>query len=83
MSGYRVNAKEHSAVGVGVYCWFSSPGVIVESAVKVLHQETVAGIACPFQWVWENANTPPKGNSTIEHAILVVNSADPLTEGSN
>ena len=72
VSGYRVNALQHRAVGVGVYCWFSSPDIVVQSAVKVLHKETVAGIVCPFQWVWENANTPPKGNSTIEHAILVV-----------
>ena len=76
VSGYRVNAKQHSAMGVGVYCWFSSPGIVVESAVKVLHQQTEAGIVCPFQWVWENANTPPKGNSTIEHAILVAKSDD-------
>ena len=40
--------------------------------VPLLDTETVPGIVCPFQWVWENANTPPKGNSTIEHAILVV-----------
>eukprot|EP00927_Polykrikos_kofoidii_P072722 TRINITY_DN68806_c0_g1_i1.p1 TRINITY_DN68806_c0_g1~~TRINITY_DN68806_c0_g1_i1.p1 ORF type:complete len:590 (+),score=78.93 TRINITY_DN68806_c0_g1_i1:53-1771(+) len=71
VSGYRVNAKRHLAVGVGVYCWFSNPGVIVQSGVKVLHKETVGGITCPFQWVWENANTPPKGNSTINEAILV------------
>ena len=74
VSGYRVNAKEHNAMGVGVYCWFSSPGVVVESTVKVRHPSTVAQIICPFQWVWENANTPPKGNSTIENAILVAKS---------
>ena len=75
VSGYRVNARQHLAVGVGVYCWFSSPGIVVQSGVKVLHKETVSGIVCPFQWVWENANTPPQGNSTIEHAILVVDGA--------
>ena len=62
---------------MGVYCWFSSPGIVVESAVKVLHKETVGGIECPFQWVWENSNTPPKGNSTIETAILVVGEKPP------
>ena len=72
VAGYRVNALVHRAVGVGVYCWFSSPGIFVQSGVKVRHKATAAGITCPFQWVWENANTPPKGNSTIEHAILVV-----------
>ena len=67
-----MNAKKHNAHGVGVYCWFSSPGIVVQSAVKVLHRETVAGIVCPFQWTWVNANTPPHGNSTIEAAIRVV-----------
>jgi hypothetical protein len=60
------------AMGVGVYCWFSSPGIVVQSGVKVVHRDTIESIACPFQWVWENANTPPKGNSTIETNILVV-----------
>jgi hypothetical protein len=72
VSGYRVNAWKHEAFGVGVYCWFASTGIFVQSAVKVLHSETIPGIRCPFQWVWENANTPPKGSSTIEHAIEVV-----------
>lgn len=72
VSGYRVNAKEHAAVGVGVYCWFSNPGIIVQSGVKVLHRETEDGIVCPFQWIWENDNTPPLGNSTIQKAIMVV-----------
>ena len=53
VSGYRVNAKNHEAVGVGVYCWFSSPGIVVQSGVKVLHAETASSIVCPFQWVWE------------------------------
>ena len=75
VSCYRVNAMAHIGVGVGVYCWFSSPGIVVQSAVKVLHRETVDTIECPFQWVWENANTPPKGNSTIEAGILVVGSS--------
>eukprot|EP01052_Picozoa_sp_SAG31_P016625 SAG31_NODE_1107_length_9877_cov_4.000102_9_plen_463_part_00 len=75
VSGYRVNALEHHAVGVGVYCWFSSPGIIVQSGVKVRHEETLSSIVCPFKWVWENANTPPVGNSTIEKAILVVDGA--------
>lgn len=72
VSGYRVNARDHMAAGVGVYCWFSNFGVIVQSGVKVLHRKTVDGIVCPFQWIWENAHTPPMGNSTIEEAILVV-----------
>jgi hypothetical protein len=72
VSGYRVNALRHLGYGIGVYCWFSNPGVIVQSGVKVLHRETLDHIVCPFQWVWENANTPPKGNSTIQNAILVV-----------
>lgn len=72
VSGYRVNAKNHTAVGVGVYCWFSGQGVVVQSGVKVLHRETIDGIICPFQWIWENSNTPPMGNSTIQEAILVV-----------
>ena len=87
VSGYRVNAKSHLGVGVGVYCWFSSPGIVVQSGVKVLHNETKSaavqpgnlssGIVCPFQWVWENANTPPKGSSTIEAAILAVGEVPP------
>jgi hypothetical protein len=72
VSGYRVNAKNHEAIGVGVYCWFSSPGIVVQSGVKVLHAETEPSIVCPFQWVWENANTPPAGNSTIKKAVAVV-----------
>ena len=92
VSGYRVNGEHHHAMGVGVYCWFSSPGIVVESAVKVLHPQTEPGIVCPFQWVWENANTPPRGNSTIEHAILTVKSdgtraaaaaSTPATTGAN
>jgi hypothetical protein len=54
------------------YCWFSSPGIVVQSAVKVLHRETIDSIVCPFRWVWANANTPPKGNSTIRANIQVV-----------
>lgn len=76
VSGYRVNAREHRAEGVGVYCWFSYPGIVVESAVKIKHAETADGIRCPFQWVWENANTPPKGNSTIRAAIQVADHVD-------
>lgn len=72
VSGYRVNALSHLGVGIGVYCWFSNPGVIVQSGVKVLHKETIDSIVCPFQWIWPNANTPPLGNSTIQEAILVV-----------
>lgn len=72
VSGYRVNALTHNAIGLGVYCWFSSPGIVVQSGVKVLHAETLSNITCPFQWVWENSNTPPLGNSTIEKAIAVV-----------
>eukprot|EP00937_MAST-01D_sp_MAST-1D-sp2_P000064 g64.t1 len=72
VSGYRVNAREHRAAGVGVYCWFSNPGVVVEAGVAVLHRQVADAIECPFQWVWENANTPPKGNSTIETAIRVI-----------
>jgi hypothetical protein len=75
VSGYRVNAKAHEAVGVGVYCWFSSPGIIVQAGVKVLHADAAGGIVCPFKWVWENGNTPPAGNSTIQEAILVVGGA--------
>eukprot|EP01043_Picozoa_sp_COSAG02_P034524 COSAG02_NODE_2419_length_8904_cov_11.259171_6_plen_592_part_00 len=71
VSGYRVNALTHEAVGLGVYCWFSSPGIVVQSGVKVLHAETLPNITCPFQWVWRNDNTPPLGNSTIEKAIDV------------
>lgn len=72
VSGYRVNARAHNAVGVGVYVWMSSPGVIVQAGVAVRHKETVAGIVCPFVWTWENENTPPQGNSTIKAAIRVL-----------
>jgi len=72
VSGYRVNAKSHHAMGVGVYCWFSNPGILVQSAVKVLHKETVDGIVCPFGWTWQNPNTPPLGNSTILSSIQLV-----------
>ena len=72
VSGYRVNAREHRAAGIGVYCWFSNPGIVVQAGVAVLHEAVAEAIKCPFQWVWENANTPPKGNSTIEAAIRVI-----------
>ena len=72
ISGYRVNAMRHQAYGVGVYCWFSSPGIVVQSAVKVAYRETLESIICPFQWVWVNPNTPPQGNSTIQSSIKVV-----------
>ena len=72
VSGYRVNARKHEAHGVGVYCWFSTPNIIVESAVKVKYAESADSIVCPFQWVWSNSNTPPHGKSTIQKAISVV-----------
>jgi len=81
VSGYRVNAREHHAEGVGVYCWFSYPDIVVDSAVKIKHAETADGIRCPFQWVWENANTPPRGNSTIQAAIQVVDTVDAPSDG--
>lgn len=71
VSGYRVNAKEHLGIGIGVYCYFTRPGVVVESGVKVRHPETMDTIICPFVWVWENENTLPKGNSTIRKAIML------------
>ena len=66
------NAREHQAAGVGVYCWFSNPGIVVQAGVAVLHRPVADAIECPFQWVWQNANTPPNGNSTIEAAIRVI-----------
>lgn len=58
-SGYLVNAKEHFAVGVGVYVWQVEAGVLVESGVKVLHPEVEKTIICPFKWAfnptwWKN-----------------------------
>jgi hypothetical protein len=69
VSGYRINAVRHQAKGVGVYCWFSNSGIVVQSGVKVAHPETINDIQCPFSWVWENDNSPPKGDSTIKTAI--------------
>jgi hypothetical protein len=76
VSGYRLNAKKHLGVGMGVYCWFSNPDIIVQSGVKVLHEETLESIICPFQWIWPNENTPPHGHSTILRAIMPVESGE-------
>lgn len=72
VAGYRVNAKNHSAMGVGVYVWQVLSGVIVQAGTKVLHADLIlSGIFCPFKWVF-NPEWWVNGNSTIEHAILPV-----------
>jgi len=71
VSGYRVNAKTHLAVGVGVYVYQALPGVIVQSGVKVLHAETAKSILCPFKWDF-NPQWWTNHESTIQAAIAVV-----------
>ena len=70
VSGYRVNAREHDALGVGVYVYQVLAGVVVEAGVKVRHEETLASIICPFQWVF-NPKWWGNWNSTIQTAIAV------------
>jgi len=50
VSGYRVNAKTHMAVGIGVYAYFSQRGNKVKAGTVVTHKDTLSTITCPFKW---------------------------------
>ncbi|CAK9002636.1 unnamed protein product [Durusdinium trenchii] len=71
VSGYRVNALNHTGIGIGVYAYFVEEGNIVKAGIALKHAATVKGFVCPFYW---NLNSAWYDNfeSGIKAAVRVV-----------
>ena len=69
VSGYRVNAFNHTAVGIGVYVYFVEPGNVVKAGT-VIADEAGSKLTCPFAWnlnpAWYN-----NSESGIERAVRI------------
>ena len=47
--GYRINAHNHTGVGIGVYVYFTQPGNLVKSGI-VRTRDMGTTLICPFAW---------------------------------
>jgi len=69
VSGYRVNARNHTAVGIGVYAYFVEPGNVVKAGTVIVDEAT-SKLTCPFAWnlnpAWYN-----NSESGIERAVRI------------
>lgn len=50
VSGYRVNAQDHQAFGIGVYAYFIEPGNKVKAGIVVPNDAMIQNLQCPFYW---------------------------------
>eukprot|EP00931_Biecheleriopsis_adriatica_P086353 TRINITY_DN61045_c0_g1_i1.p1 TRINITY_DN61045_c0_g1~~TRINITY_DN61045_c0_g1_i1.p1 ORF type:complete len:627 (+),score=107.93 TRINITY_DN61045_c0_g1_i1:39-1919(+) len=50
VSGYLVTAKNHTAMGIGVYAYFTQAGNKVQAGTVVTRSEALGTIKCPFKW---------------------------------
>ena len=62
VAGYRINARSHIGVGLGVYAYFVEPGNVVKAGI-VLGPEADSKLTCPFAW---NLNPAWYNNSQSE-----------------